>query len=1100
MTLFLWLLALTNAVASAPNIGLPINSQVPPVARVSKTFQFVFAESTFTSTAKRIDYALSGSPPWLNLDSASRTLSGTAPAEAAGPIFLRLVASDETGSTAMEVTLIVSADPGPGLGTSVSNQLAAQGALSAPDKVMIARSGSLSLSFSRSTFSNTNEKTVYYAICANNTPLPSWITFDPINLSLTGTAPQSTSPSELPQSYGIQLTASDVIGFSGAVARFQIIVGGHLLSFVKSLEIINATYGVPFNFSGLGTALLLDDRPVKPTDLGQVVADIPGWISLDKSTLMISGTPPSLATSRNFTVTVTDRYGDTASTMLLVQISNSSSNLFRGTIGILNATSESEFDYKIDRSLLASPDVVVAVDLGKSAPWLKFDASSLKLSGLVPEDIENPKLLLNITASLGSQSESQVVTIDIRRRNDGGGGKSDQSSKATRSIATPSSIKSSETFPAASVATGKRRRKWLPAVILLPMAMALAALILICVYKRKRRRRQSFDESSRLEKNEISRPMEQEASWLTIREDETMGNPGTTQKGESSKPPKLEIKDLWSSSPIKRGSRSRWSRIAGEESNLSQTTDIFQEYVGRNFNAVRPEPAAVQDFNRRAEEYSLSRPKTRRRSERSRQSAKSTRSSIGEIITPSCRYPKLGKNDLRMSLLGVKLLSGQPIPGFGRADISMGHGVDIMDRGAVHSRVDSDMALYARLSQAGFSAIGGPHDFGLVKTTWRNPGARTYDTTEYATTDSSSRGHDRKHSEVSSFMRNFPRTPTSNTLQIGAPNPAKGSHRCGKHPQTNTIKMIAPSPAASLRREPTLQNFHKQRISSSQRLNPFLSGGPTSRASSLSQWKVSRKSARMSRNQSINSQPSETQGLGIPDQHYHRSRLETSNHSPSRSSLLSPSQSPQRRPRPPHRWHRLSVFGRFPHSRHRSSISMTSSQRYATPDHSDHGEEEEEEEYRSESFYDMSHDDIEEGIDEDGHRHWRPVEAFSPAAGATQHGSEDAYHGVDIFTSEWSSSARDASGNDAVGDVIDYGTPKRHTNSGINKDGGGGGGETVTDSFPKNPNLASRKRLLVVGGARGKRPVSVDVQGGLGKGWSMRGDLRGDSREGSAFL
>lgn len=1099
MVLFLWLLALTNAVASAPNIGLLINSQVPPVARVSKTFQFVFAESTFTSAAKSIDYALSGSPPWLNLDSASRTLSGTAPAEAAGPVFLRLVASDETGSTAMEVTLIVSADPGPGLGTSVSDQLAAQGAFSAPDNVMIARSGPLSLSFSRSTFTNTNEKTVYYAISANNTPLPSWITFDPTNLSLTGTAPQSTSPSELPQSYGIQLTASDVVGFSGAVARFQIIVGGHLLSFGKSLEIINATQGVPFNFSGLGTALVLDDRPVKPTDLGQVVADIPEWMSLDNSTLMISGTPPSSATSQNFTVTVTDIYGDTASAMLLVQLLNSSSNLFRGTIGILNATSGSDFDSTIDRSLLASPDVVVAVDLEKSAPWLKFDASSLRLSGLVPKDIEDQKLLLNITASLGSQSESQVITIDIGRKNEGEGGKSDKPNRTTSSVAAPSSNKSSETFPAASVATSKHRRKWLPAVILLPMAMALAALVVICVYKRKRRRRQSFDESPRLEKEEISRPMEQEASWLTIREDETVGKPGATQKGESSKPPKLEIKDLWSSSPIKRGSRSRWSRMAGEESNLSHNTDIFQEYVGRNFNAVRPEPAAVQDFNRRAEEYSLSRPQTKRRSERSRRSAMSTHSSISEII-PSCRYPKPGKNDLRLSLLGAKLSSGQPIPGLGRADISMGHGVDIMDRGAIHSRAHSDMVLYARLSQPPFGGIGGPHDFGLVKTTWRNVGARGYDTTEYATTDSSSLGHDGKHTEVSWIMRNFPQTPTSNTLQIGPPNPAKGSHRRGKYPQTETVRMIAPSPAASLRREPTLQNFHKQRISSRQRINPLFSAGPTPRASSLSLWKVSRKSARLSRNQSINSQTSETQGLSSPDQHHHRSRLENSNYSPSRSSLLSQSQSPQRRHRPPHRRHRFSTFGNFLHTRHRSSISMTSSQRYATPDHSDHGGEEEEEEFRSESYYDMGHEDIEEGIDEDGHRLWRPVERFSPATAARQHGPENPYRGADIFTSEWSSSARDASGNDDVGDIMDYETQKQHTNSNINKDDDdGGGGETATNSFPKSPNLASRKRLLV-GGARGKRPVSVDVQGGLGKGWSMRGDLRGDSREGSAFL
>lgn len=1102
MVLLLWLLALTNTVAAAPTIGLPINSQVPPVARVSKAFQFVFAESTFTSSAKSIDYALSGSPAWLNLDPASRTLSGTAPAEAAGPVYLRLVASDETGSTAMEVTLIVSADPGPGLGTPVSDQLVAQGAFSAPDSFMIARSGPLSLSFSKSTFTNTNDKTVYYAICANNTPLPSWIKFDPSILSLTGTAPQSTSPSELPQSYGIQLTASDVVGFSGAVAKFQIIVGGHMFSFGKSLEIVNATQGVSFNFSGLGDGLVLDGRPVNPTDLGQVSADIPEWMSLDNGTLMISGTPPPSETTRNITMTVTDVYGDTASTILLVQVSNSSSNLFQGSVGLLNATSGSDFDYTIDRSVFASPDVEVAVDLGENTPWLKFDASALRLYGRVPKDIETQKILLNITANLGSQTESQVITIDIGRGTEGGGGESDKSGKSTSAVASSSSIKSSETSPATSVATSKPRRKWLPAVILLPIAMALAALILVCVYKRKRRRR-TFDDSTKLEKDEISRPMEQEASWLTIREDETMGQPGPTQKRESSKPPKLEIKDLWSSSPIRRGSRSRWSRMAEEEGNLSQNVDMFQEYVRRNFNAVRPEPAAVQAFNRQAEEYTLSRTQTTRRSARSRRSAASTHSSLSEVIIPSCRYPRPGKTDLRMSLLSAKLLSGQQISRLGRADVGMGHGVDIIERGGVHRRAESDMALYTRLSQAGLGGIGGPHEFGLVRATWRNVGARSNGTSEYATTDSSSRHHDGKQSEVSSIMRAFPQTPTSNTLQICSPIPAKGSHDWGRNHQKATVRMVAPSPAASLRRQPTLQNFHKQRISSRQRLNPFLSAGPASRASSLSLLKLSQKSARLSRNQSINSITSETRGLSNPDQQ-HQFRLEKSHHSPSRTSFLSPSQSPHRRHRPPHRRHRLSAFGHFLHTRHRSSISMTSSKRYASPDQSDHGEEEEDDDIRSESCYDASHNDIEEDIDEDGQRLWRPVESYNAAA-TTQHGSEHAYRESDIFTPRWSSSARDTRGDDGVGDMIEHENQKWHTDSNKNNENGNDdegeeNGETTTNPISKHLRPESRKRFLVVGGRRGKRPVSVDVQGGLGKGWSMRGDMRRDSKEGSAFL
>lgn len=1125
-----WLLALTKTIAAAPAIGLPINSQVPPVARVSKDFQFVFAESTFISSAKSMEYTLSGSPAWLSLDPGSRTLSGIAPAEAAGPVFLRLVASDETGSTAMEITLIVSADPGPGLGTPVSDQLATQGAFSAPDSFMIARSGPLSLFFSKSTFTNTNEKTVYYAICINNTPLPSWITFDPTALSLKGTAPQSTSPSELPQSFGIQLIASDVIGFSGAVAKFQIVVGGHAFAFTKSFEVINARQGESFNFSGLATALVLDGRPVNPTEIGQVISDIPEWMSLDKGTLMLSGTPPSSETSRNFTLTVTDVYGDTASTVLLVQVLNNSPSLFRGSIGILNATSGSDFDYTIDRSMLANPDVEVAADLGENASWLKFDARTLRLYGHLPQDIETQNLLLNITATLGSKSESQIIIIDTGRKTQRSDGKSSRPSISTSAGPSSSSVKSVETSSGTSIGTTKSRRKWLPAVILLPIAMAIAVLILICVCTRRRRRR-SFEDPANLEKDGIPRPMEQDTSWLTIREDEALEQPQPAQRRESSKPPKLEIKDLWSSSPIRRGSRSRWSRMGEGEDNLSQTANMFREYVGRNFNAVRPEPAAVQAFNRQAEEYTLSRPQTRRRSARSRRSATSTYSSLSETIIPTCKYPRPGKMNPRMSLLSSKLLSGQQISGLGRADISMGHGVEIMERGGVHRRAESDMALYTRLSQAGFVGIGigigGPPDFGVVKTTWRNVGARSNGTSEYATTDSSSRHHDGKNSDVSSIMRAFPQTPTSHTLQIRSPVPIKDSHDLGKNPKAATVRMVAPSPTPPLSRQPTLQNFHKQRISSRQRLNPFLSAGPASRASSLSLLRLSRKSARLSRTQSMNSLNSETQGLNSSNQRHRQSYLDRTEDSPNRASYLSASQSPHRRHRPPHRRHRLSAFGQYLHKRHRSSISLTSSKRFMTPDQSVHGDEEEEEErddVRSESYYDAGHDDIEEDIDEDGQRLWRPVESYNPAA-ETPYGINHAYLGSDLFRPRWSSSARDAGGDDDMEGAIKHekwhSDDRKKQNNNTNDDHQiqGDGKPTTTTTTTRTdplsqilkaekPEISSRKRLLLVGGARGKRPVSVDVQMGLGKGWSMRGDMSGDSgnkekekeKEASAFL
>jgi len=152
MALLILLLALTKAIAAVPSVNLPINAQVPPVARISNAFDFVFSDSTFASGARSMTYALSNSTNWLYLDSPSRTLSGTPGPADVGPVAVNLVASDDTGSASMLVTLVVSANPGPGLGRPLENQLSTHGSSSAADSFTLSHSSPLSLSFLPDTF------------------------------------------------------------------------------------------------------------------------------------------------------------------------------------------------------------------------------------------------------------------------------------------------------------------------------------------------------------------------------------------------------------------------------------------------------------------------------------------------------------------------------------------------------------------------------------------------------------------------------------------------------------------------------------------------------------------------------------------------------------------------------------------------------------------------------------------------------------------------------------------------------------------------------------------------------------------------------------
>ena len=315
------LLSLTPSIFAVPIVVFPINSQVPPVARVSEPFHFIFSASTFSSGIGNVSYALDGAPAWLQLDSSGRTFSGTPTPADVGSANFSLVASDRDGPTSMPVTLVTSTGPGPGIGIDVASQLSSQGSFSTPDRLILAPLSPINISFSRDTFTHTNENTVYYAICANNTPLPSWLHFDPFALTFSGTSPQLDTTEATSQDYGIHMIASDVIGFSGAVAGFQIIVETHLFTFKGTLHTLRVSGGENLVYSEILADLSLDGNPVSATDLTQATASTPPWLSLNTSSLALSGTAPPDIASQNITVTVTDKYGDEVEAVISIDSS-----------------------------------------------------------------------------------------------------------------------------------------------------------------------------------------------------------------------------------------------------------------------------------------------------------------------------------------------------------------------------------------------------------------------------------------------------------------------------------------------------------------------------------------------------------------------------------------------------------------------------------------------------------------------------------------------------------------------------------------------------------------------------------------------------------
>jgi len=506
---FLVLITLSTVIA-APSIVFPVNSQVPPVARASKAFQFTFAQSTFSSDAARIDYALTGAPAWLQLDSASRSMHGNPGPQDAGPISFNLVASDDTGSSVMPVTLIVSTDPGPALGVPVADQLSAIGALSNPGGLVLPHSSPIALSFSPDTFTNTNQNTVYYALCANNTPLPSWINFDSKSLSFSGTTPQSTSPAELSQVYDIHFTASDVFGFAGAIASFQLVVENHIFFFTPEFNQLDVTPGLLVNYSALQAGLKLDHGPVQPADLSQIEANTPSWMSLDMHTLVLSGIPPVDVSALNFTVSATDEYGDQASTIIcLITSSIASVSLLPSQFNPVDATIGSTFAYSLVGAIRSDPSAQLSVDLS-DAPWLTFEPTTRLLQGNVLSSLEPGQVLLNITATNDTGSQSATLTVNIVRAGINVQGQTPGGPSMTANDGLPTGTGGTHTATASWSADERRRQGRVAAAVVLPLLAALAFLVLLCWCRRRRRAsRQGYMKPT---KEQISRP--RPLSWI----------------------------------------------------------------------------------------------------------------------------------------------------------------------------------------------------------------------------------------------------------------------------------------------------------------------------------------------------------------------------------------------------------------------------------------------------------------------------------------------------------------------------------------------------------------------------------------------------------
>lgn len=813
--LLVLVLAFSVSVYATPSINLPINAQVPPVARPNQAYNFLFSGSTFSWAGSSIDYSLTNGPGWLQLNSSSRVFSGTPGSDDAGSFAVGLVATDGTGSNSMPVTFVVSADPGPELGSSVAEQLSAFGPVPSPDSLSLAPSSTLSFSFSPNTFTNTNANTVYYATCANNTPLPSWINFNPSSLTFSGTTPSSTSPWELPQAFPIQLIASDVIGFAEAVASFQLVIESHVLTFGNTLHVINITSGVLVKFLGLQHDLTLDGQPANSSDLRQLVASTPPWMSFNSSTLTLSGIPPANAASQNFTVTASDIYGDSTSTVVLIQNTNTLTDFFIGLFPTVNATIGAGFTYNIKSKLVSDTIAEITVDLGAASVWLNFNTSFLELQGYVPNTVKPQSIQVMVTATQGTRSQSQILTIDIRKAS-----ASSTRTAASHSIspkATSGSTGGGNQNAGTKISVNRPKKRWIAAAVIVPTFAALGLLLLLCSCLKKRRRRKADKDQSLSPRWKISRPiLEKQTPNKEVRV-ETPVALAINDKQSSSKAsmaPWLDFLGFQASGHSNRGSKSRLSNGTTGSTEHSTGPDSWGfPFLGRAEDKTVSELSHIPEM------------RTLRKSGKISCGPKASPLAVQRLSvimdeSPTKRGSKQKQRRSNLSYDTGSVFSSQRLSG-------LGHGRNTL------SQAGSNLYLSTKGMGHGNGLASGPPGFGIVRNSWRNLSRSTW-----ASTDGSSNRGVERDPTMGIFPSNT-RPSTSDTL-------GKGSHSHVTHkptvrpvlsPTQSRIRRKSGSPSrlkSNLFKVDPLQSFHKRRLQQRSSRNPLFSAGPSSsRISSL---------------------------------------------------------------------------------------------------------------------------------------------------------------------------------------------------------------------------------------------------------------------------
>ena len=424
-----------------------------------------------------------------------------------------LVATDGSGATTLDVTLVVSRSPGPKVNVPLERQAPKFGIFTPPSSIATPPQTQFSFELVKDTFSNPSEGPLnYYAVMADNTPLPAWITFNPATLSISGKTPPSESLIQPPQTFAFQVVASDVTGFSASSLPIQITVGTditlpkHEITVEKKTIQLKATQDSPLIYADLRDNVRVDGKSATADNAAVAsTPDIPSWLSVDNVTWHITGTVPKDAQSTSFTVVLRDTFSNSVSVTVEVDIEGSeppSPDLFKNDIPTLTAASGEYFSFNLGKYLVDAENTEISIRADKSPDWVQWDSKTTTLSGDVPKGTKDSTTTIGVEAKsrISGKRGTLALTMRIRKRV--------EATLLSPSVDSKQPTQTQNTDPASSDSSLTTVNDYNPPrlillAIVLPVVMALVAVTILLFWCFRRHQ----EKQSKLTTDDISGPL-----------------------------------------------------------------------------------------------------------------------------------------------------------------------------------------------------------------------------------------------------------------------------------------------------------------------------------------------------------------------------------------------------------------------------------------------------------------------------------------------------------------------------------------------------------------------------------------------------------------